>query len=226
VVPTAAGATLFGIHVCVQATRGTLLRLLCVGVDTLGLTNQPDILVIGHGSAVLTYTGEDARSRDVSASQAVTALYREHATGLIRLAVVMLGDRPTAEDVVQEAFCGLYRRWAHLSDPAKSLPYVRSAVLNGCRTVIRRRSRHNGRLAAEPAAASAEHDALLGEEHRAVIQGVRKLPPRQREALVLRYFMDLDVAEIAQSMGISPGTVKSTLSRGIAALGLMLGDDR
>jgi RNA polymerase sigma-70 factor (sigma-E family) len=210
----------------VQATRGTLLRLLCVGVDTLGLTNQPDILVIGHGSAVLTYTGEDARSRDVSASQAVTALYREHATGLIRLAVVMLGDRPTAEDVVQEAFCGLYRRWAHLSDPAKSLPYVRSAVLNGCRTVIRRRSRHDGRLAAEPAAASAEHDALLGEEHRAVIQGVRKLPPRQREALVLRYFMDLDVAEIAQSMGISPGTVKSTLSRGIAALGLMLGDDR
>ena len=208
-----------------QATRGTLLRLLCVGVDTLGLTNQPDILVIGHGSAVLTYTGEDARGRDVSASQAVTALYREHATGLIRLAVVMLGDRPTAEDVVQEAFCGLYRRWAHLSDPAKSLPYVRSAVLNGCRTVIRRRSRHDGRLAAEPAAASAEHDALLGEEHRAVIQGVRKLPPRQREALVLRYFMDLDVPEIAQSMGISPGTVKSTLSRGIAALGLLLGDD-
>ena len=197
-----------------------------MGVDTLGLTNQPDILVIGHGTAVLTYTGEDTASRDVDASQAVTALYREHATGLIRLAVVMLGDRATAEDVVQEAFCGLYRRWAHLSDPAKSLPYVRSAVLNGCRTVIRRRSRHDGRLAAEPAAASAEHDALLGEEHRAVIQGVRKLPPRQREALVLRYFMDLDVPEIAQSMGISPGTVKSTLSRGIAALGLMLGDDR
>ncbi len=197
-----------------------------MGVDTLGLTNQSDILVIGHGSAVLTYTGEDARSRDVGASQAVTALYREHATGLIRLAVVMLGDRPTAEDVVQEAFCGLYRRWAHLSDPAKSLPYVRSAVLNGCRTVIRRRSRHDGRLAAEPAAASAEHDALVGEEHRAVLQGVRKLPPRQREALVLRYFMDLDVPEIAQSMGISTGTVKSTLSRGIAALGLMLGDDQ
>ena len=196
-----------------------------MGVDALGLTNQSEIFVIGHGTAVLTYTGEDARSRDVDAGQAVTVLYREHATGLIRLAVVMLGDRPTAEDVVQEAFCGLYRRWAHLSDPAKSLPYVRSAVLNGCRTVIRRRSRHDGRLAAEPAAASAEHDALLGEEHRAVIQGVRKLPPRQREALVLRYFMDLDVPEIAQSMGISPGTVKSTLSRGIAALGLMLGDD-
>jgi RNA polymerase sigma-70 factor (sigma-E family) len=157
---------------------------------------------------------------------AVTVLYREHALRLTRLALVLTQDRQAAEDVVQEAFCGLYRRWAHLSDPAKSLPYVRSAVLNGCRTVIRRRSRHDGRLAAEPAAASAEHDALLGEEHRAVIQGVRKLPPRQREALVLRYFMDLDVAEIAQSMGISPGTVKSTLSRGIAALGLMLGDDR
>jgi RNA polymerase sigma-70 factor (sigma-E family) len=210
----------------VQATRGTRLRLFCVGVDTLGLTDQSGILVIGDGPDALAHSGADARSRESDASRIVAALYREHAVGLIRLAVVMLGDRPAAEDVVQEAFCGLYRRWPHLSDPAKSLPYVRSAVLNGCRSAIRRRSRHDGRLAAEPAAASAEYDALLGEEHRAVIGAVRKLPPRQREALTLRYFADLDVPEIARSMGISPGTVKSTLSRGIAALGLMLGDDQ
>jgi DNA-directed RNA polymerase specialized sigma24 family protein len=73
--------------------------------------------------------------------QAVTALYQAHALGLIRLAVVMLGDRPAAEDVVQEAFCGLYRRWHTLSDTGKALSYVRSSVINGCRSVLRRRNR-------------------------------------------------------------------------------------
>ena len=81
-------------------------------------------------------------------------------------------------------------------------------------------------MAAEPAAASAEYDVLVGEEHRAVLRAVRTLPRRRREALMLRYFADLDVPEIARAMGISPGAVKSTLSRGIAALGLMLGDDQ
>jgi len=201
-----------------QATGGTPLRLFYVGAETLGLTDQYDMLVIGRGA--------DAESREPDAGQAVTSLYREHAVGLLRLAVAMLGDRPAAEDVVQEAFCGLYRRWSHLSDPAKSLPYVRSAVLNGCRSVIRQRSRQDGRMAAEPAAASAEYDVLVGEEHRAVLRAVRTLPRRRREALMLRYFADLDVPEIARAMGISPGAVKSTLSRGIAALGLMLGDDQ
>jgi RNA polymerase sigma-70 factor (sigma-E family) len=211
----------------VQATSGTPLRLLYVGAETLGLTDQPDMLVIGRGADTAMRSGADADSREPDAGQAVTALYREHAVGLTRLAVAMLGDRPAAEEVVQEAFCGLYRRWSHISDPAKSLPYVRSAVLNGCRSVIRRRSRQDGRTAAaEPAAASAEYDVLIGEEHREVLQAVRRLPRRQREALMLRYFADLDPPEIARAMGISPGTVKSTLSRGIAALGQMLGDDR
>src|SRR5262250_2626605 len=124
-----------------QATDGTLLRLLYVGAETLGLTDQSDRLVIGRDAETVMRPGEDAETREPDAGQAVTALYREHAVGLLRLAVAMLGDRPAAEDVVQEAFCGLYRRWPHLSDPAKSLPYVRSAVLNGCRSVIRQRSR-------------------------------------------------------------------------------------
>jgi RNA polymerase sigma-70 factor (sigma-E family) len=197
-----------------------------VGAETLGLTDQSDTLVPGRGASAATRPGEDTQTRQPDAGQAVTALYREHAARLTRLAVAMLADRPAAEDVVQEAFCGLYRRWSHLSDPAKSLPYVRSAVLNGCRSVIRHRSRQGGRTTAEPAAASAEYDALVGEEHRAVLRAVRALPRRQREALMLRYFADLDPPEIARAMGISPGTVKSTLSRGIAALGQMLGDDR
>lgn len=157
---------------------------------------------------------------------AVTTLYHAHAVGLIRLAVVMLGDRHAAEDVVQEAFCGLFRRWTSLSDPDKALRYVRSSVLNGCRSLLRHRSRRRGRPAGEfglcETAESAESSALLGEEHREVLAALRRLPHRQREALVLRYYLDLAEPEIALSMGISQGTVKSTTSRAIAALGRLV----
>jgi RNA polymerase sigma-70 factor (sigma-E family) len=155
----------------------------------------------------------------------VSALYQAHAAGLIRMAVVMLGERASAEDVVQEAFCGLYLHWSRLDDPAKSLSYVRSAVLNGCRSVLRRRARQRG-VPADPPAASAEAGFLIGEEHREVVAALRKLPARQREALVLRFFAELDGPQIARVMGISQGTVKSTLSRGLAALAQLLGDSR
>ncbi len=159
------------------------------------------------------------------AGEAVTALYQEHALGLIRLAVVMLGDRAAAEDAVQEAFCGLYRRWHHLSDPAKALSYVRSSVINSCRTV-RRRRRQAGLdpLTGDPPGESAEARALIGEEHRQVLTAIRRLPSRQREVLVFRFYLDLDEGEIAAAMRISRGTVKSTTSRALAALGRLLGD--
>ena len=120
-------------------------------------------------------------------AEAVTELYRAHALGLIRLAVVMLGDRPAAEDTVQEAFCGLYRRWHSLADPAKALTYVRSSVINGCRTVLRRRRRQAGPdpSTGDPPGESAEALALIGEEHRQVLAAIRRLPARQREVLVL-----------------------------------------
>ena len=160
------------------------------------------------------------------ARDAVTALYEAHALGLIRLAVVMLGDRPAAEDVVQEAFCGLYRRWHALSDTTSALAYVRSSVINGCRSALRRRVRQLTFVGAEQPeeSDSAESAALLGEEHRQVLLAIRRLPSRQREALVLRYYLDLDEAEIAASMRISRGTVKSTTSRALAALGRLLGE--
>ena len=162
------------------------------------------------------------------AGPAVTALYQAHGLGLIRLAVVMLGDRPAAEDVVQEAFCGLYRRWDHLDDPQNALRYVRSSVLNGCRSVLRNRGRLHVRPGSPPGrpdiVESAESTALVGEEHRAVLAALRRLPDRQREALVLRFYLELSETEIARSMGISPGTVKSTVSRALAALGRLLGE--
>jgi len=111
------------------------------------------------------------------ADGAVTDLYRAHAAGLVRLAVVILGDRAAAEDVVQDAFCGLYRRWEHLRDPAKALTYVRSAVLNGCRGVRRYQALRIGRQAAEPVADSAEAAVLLAERHQAVLAGMRLLAP-------------------------------------------------
>jgi RNA polymerase sigma-70 factor (sigma-E family) len=162
------------------------------------------------------------------AAEAVTELYEAHALGLIRLAVVMLGDRPAAEDVVQEAFYGLYRRWHALSDSTNALAYVRSSVINGCRSALRRRVRQLSVAgfgeAGESDSASAEAEALIGEEHRQVLLAIRRLPSRQREALVLRYYLDLDEAEIASSMRISRGTVKSTTSRALAALGRILED--
>jgi RNA polymerase sigma-70 factor (sigma-E family) len=159
------------------------------------------------------------------AAEAVTALYRAHALGLIRLAVVMLGDRPAAEDVVQEAFCGLYRRWHTLSDTGKALSYVRSSVMNGCRSVLRRRDRQQAQLATDPLGESAESAVLVSEEHQQVLSAIRRLPDRQREALVLRFYLDLDEGEIASSMRISRGTVKSTTSRALAALGRILGEE-
>ena len=159
--------------------------------------------------------------------QAVSALYEAHAVGLIRLAVVMLGDRPAAEDVVQEAFCGLYRRWDQLADKSKALSYVRSATLNGCRSELRHRIRNERRGSPPPpvtGAASAEQAALIGEEHHQVLSALRRLPGRQREALVLRFYLDLTEPEIATAMGISHGTVKSTTSRALAALARLLGE--
>ena len=174
-------------------------------------------------------TGGPGRRAD--AGPLVTALYQAHGVGLIRLAVIMLGDRPAAEDVVQDAFCGLYRRWDRLDDPGNALRYVRSSVLNGCRSVLRNRSRLRARPGGpQPGgpdtAESAESAALVGEEHRAVLAALRRLPDRQREALVLRFYLELSEAEIAQSMGISQGTVKSTVSRALAALGHVLEEDR
>jgi RNA polymerase sigma-70 factor (sigma-E family) len=141
----------------------------------------------------------------------------------------MLGDRPAAEDVVQDAFCALCRRWEHLSDASKALSYLRSSILNGCRSEIRHRIRSQRRSARQPApvdSASAEADVLVGEEHREVLAALRRLPRRQREALVLRFYLDLPEPEIATAMGVTQGTVKSTTSRGLTALAQLLQEDR
>lgn len=163
------------------------------------------------------------------AEQAVSALYQAHALGLVRLAVIMTGDQASAEDIVQDAFLGLFRRWDGLPDTSQPLAYLRASVLNGCRTALRRRSRTEpGAADTEPpgeAGESAEALALLSEQQRAVARAIRQLPDRQREALVLRYYLDMSEEQTAQAMGISRGTVKSATSRALAAVGRLLREE-
>jgi RNA polymerase sigma-70 factor (sigma-E family) len=156
----------------------------------------------------------------------VTALYQAHATGLVRLAMLMLGDQGAAEDVVQDAFLGLYRRWSALSDPDRAVAYARSSVLNGCRDALRRRSRKIPAALLEPDAESAEARALLGEDLTVLLAALRRLPDRQREAVVLRHCLGLPEGEVAEAMKVSRGTVKSTSHRGLAALARILKEDQ
>jgi RNA polymerase sigma-70 factor (sigma-E family) len=165
--------------------------------------------------------GQDAGGQDSgrAATDAVTELYAAHALGLTRLAHVMLGDRAAAEDVVHDAFAGLYRRWPHLADHGKAPAYLRSAVLNGCRSAARR-----ARRAVPPVFVTVEHapsaeSALLdGQARDVVLAALRGLPVRQREALVLRFYLDLPDSEIAAAMSVGESTVRSTVHRGLAAL--------
>ena len=167
------------------------------------------------------------RAAPETARQHVTALYQAHALGLVRLAVLMVGDQPTAEDVVQDAFFALYRRWPTLKDPDRALVYARASVLNGCRMVHRANSRHDGiTLAAPDDTESAEETALLGEASREVLTALRRLPARQREAVVLRYYLDMTEDQAAVAMRVSRGTVKSATSRGLAALGRLLKEEQ
>lgn len=155
---------------------------------------------------------------------AVAALYAGHALGLTRLAQVMLGDRAAAEDVVHDAFAGLYRRWGQLSDAGKAPAYLRSAVLNGCRSALRR-TRRAPVLEALEHAPDAATTMLATQARQSVLAALRRLPDRQREALVLRYYLDLPDSEIAAAMSIGTSTVRSTVHRGLAALERMLSEE-
>ncbi|MQA10900.1 MAG: SigE family RNA polymerase sigma factor [Pseudonocardiaceae bacterium] len=146
-------------------------------------------------------------------------LYRTHRMRLVRLAILLVDEQATAEDVVQEAFAGLHRNWGKLRDAAAAVGYLRTAVVNGSRSVLRRRkTAREYNPPHQVNARSAESLAMLSAEHQAVVGALSKLPPRQREVLVLRYYGGLSEVEIAEATGISKGTVKSTASRALEAL--------
>jgi RNA polymerase sigma-70 factor (sigma-E family) len=155
------------------------------------------------------------------------ALYAAHRLGLTRLAVLLVDDLQSAEDVVQDAFTGFLGRAGRLDDPDKALAYLRTAVVNNARSALRRR--RTARAYVAPREVPVEDPsgrAVLAEEHREVVAALHRLPERQREVLVLRYWSDLSETEIAAAMGISRGTVKSTASRALAALEKQMEDVR
>jgi RNA polymerase sigma-70 factor (sigma-E family) len=165
--------------------------------------------------------------RVTSATDAVDELYRAHAVGLIRFAVLLVGDKGTAEDVVQDAFLGLYRAWRRLHDPGNAAGYLRVAVLNGCRSALRGRSRARLiRVQHDPPVWSAEAAAMDSEDRRALLAAVARLPRRQREVLALRYYLGLGEREIAAALAISRGTVSSTASRALGMLARELGEEQ
>ena len=163
---------------------------------------------------------------DPAGPRTLADLYRDHRMRMIRLAVLLVDDPSTAEDVVQEAFTGLHRHWSGLRDEAAAVGYLRTAVVNGSRSVLRRRRTARDYVPPHQVnARSAESLAMLSAEHQAVVDALATLPPRQREVLVLRYYGGLSEQEIAESTGISRGTVKSTASRALDAVQRVLSPD-
>jgi RNA polymerase sigma-70 factor (sigma-E family) len=164
---------------------------------------------------------------DTDREAAVAELFEIHHLPLVRLAVLLGAD--DAEDVVAEAFYQLYRRWPRLRSPSAAATYLRSVVVNLTRMRIRHLQvvrKHAARTGDEPHVASGEERAVLRDDQKALVDAVRALPARQREALVLRFWLDLRESEIADAMGITAGSVKVHVSRGMAALSRVLEERR
>ena len=158
---------------------------------------------------------------------ALEQLYAAHWRQLVRLSVLLVRDQATAEEVVQDAFVAVHRRWSRLRDHDRGLAYLRQAVVNHSRSALRHRAvvaRHAAREQLAPVLPGADEHALTGARRAAVLDAMRALPERQREVLALRYYLDLSEAQIADALGISRGAVKSHASRGSAALRGLLSD--
>lgn len=156
-------------------------------------------------------------------TSAVTELFEAHYASLVRMARLLVDDRETAEDVVMDAFTSLYRRWTAVRDPDEAYRYVRSCVLNGARSQLRRRRLRRRHESGSPQPQATRNGLETNEADRSTVtQLLGTLPYRQRQVLVLRYFVDMTEAQIAYELGVSPGSVKTHASRGLAALGRAL----
>ncbi len=166
-----------------------------------------------------------------TADQRLADLFRQHHVDLVRLAVLLVHDQPSAEDAVQEVFARLQARRGPVGREGEELAYLRACVLNRCRSVLRRRSVARRVDASVHAAAdlfaaeSAESAVIRSQERREVLAALAALPARRREVLVLRYFLGLSESEIAATLGVSNGSVKSAAARGLATLAKALGEE-
>jgi RNA polymerase sigma-70 factor (sigma-E family) len=163
-----------------------------------------------------------ARPRDGQVTQ-VSELFIAHHRRLVGLAALLVDDRSVAEDVVQDAFVALYRHWRGLRDPNAAVAYLNRTVVNASRDVLRRGRRADKAtlqlMSRCDELGSAEQDVVARSDGDRLWQAVTALPTRQREVLVLRYYLEQNESEIAETLGISRGSVKQHASRGLAALG-------
>ena len=181
--------------------------------------NVTDTPVASDAIVPAVFKAPGAARKGRSADWAVTELYSLHYRALVRLAVLLVRDVPTAEDVVQDSFVAMHDGWQRLRNAESALAYLRHAVLNRSRSVLRHRAVVDKHLPNPPPGnPSAEYGALVRLERSAVVEALRRLPGRQREAIVLRYYADFSEAEVAAAMGISRGAVKSHTARAMAAL--------
>jgi RNA polymerase sigma factor (sigma-70 family) len=158
---------------------------------------------------------------DTARAELVDVLFRRHYAALVRLAVVMLGDRDAAEDAVQEAFVALYRNWRSLRDREAAEVYLRSAVLNRCRSWVRRQATRRAPrplMLLRERQESAEDTTVHHDEVGSLVAAMRTLARRQREVLACRYVLELSVAETAGVLQISQGAVKAHTHRALHAL--------
>ncbi len=157
-------------------------------------------------------------------------LYSAQWHPMVRLAVLLVDDVGSAEDVVQDAFIGLYRNVRKVRDPAAAVAYLRTAVVNGARSMLRKRQTARRYLStgavSDRLGDAADRPIIVAAENAKLIEAVQRLPRRQREVLILRYWSHLSEAEIARTLGVSIGTVKSSASRGLDALEATLGGVR
>lgn len=156
---------------------------------------------------------------EVGTEATLAALHRDQYRSLVKLASLLIDDRATCEEVVQDAFVAVFRSAARVRDAQRLPAYLRSAVLNGARSHLRKRDvRTRLRSVRTDDAASAETGAMVDDDRRAMLLALRSLPDRQRDVLVLRFYLDLSEAQIAETLGIGTGTVKTHTRRGLAAL--------
>jgi RNA polymerase sigma-70 factor (sigma-E family) len=169
------------------------------------------------GTVVARTRAADAEAIDVD--RLVVQLFEEEGHSLVRLVRLFVDDRNAAEDLVQEAFIRLARAAHRIEDHAKAAAYLRSIALNLARDHNRRglvSLRHH--LPLDERRASLEDEIVLRDDQRQVIEALRELPHRQRECLVLRYYHELGIDDIAETLGVSRNSVKTHLQRGLAAL--------
>jgi RNA polymerase sigma-70 factor (sigma-E family) len=222
----AAWGTLSGAHVQQKLSMGKVDdggAIVEAGQRVRSWPDQPAMTAADSGDVV----GGAVRAGEVRATEQVldqdavrtAALWTAHYQSLVGLAVLLLRDVPTAEEVVQDSFVAMHANWRRLRDSGKALSYLRQCVVNRSRSVLRHRiivDRHAPQPM--PDMPSAEQGALALLERSAVVDALHALSARQREVVVLRYYAEFSEAQIASAMGISRGAVKSHTARAISAM--------